>query len=122
MTLPFMPFTPATVKVPADTTSANVQLGANGTLGYTAREGALRVLNSGSSNARIAFGTSNAVTATTPASGSKATNTYTSATVGSLTVLAGSVEVFTIPPGTTHVAFICDAGSTTLEFTVGAGL
>ncbi len=40
---------------------------------------------------------------------------------GSLLIKAGFVEVMTLPLGTTHVAAVCDTGTSTIEFTRGIG-
>lgn len=95
----------ATVQIAATTTSANVAIS-----GLTAG-GQVRISN-GSADVRVEFGSANTVTATTPAGG----------TGGSLQVKAGSVEMFSVPAGTTHVAAKADAGTSTVEFTPGTGV
>lgn len=101
----FAPSVAATVQIAATTTSANVAIS-----GLTAG-GQVRVSN-GSADVRVEFGSANTVTATTPAGG----------TGGSLQVKAGSVEMFSVPAGTTHVAAKADAGTSTVEFTPGTGV
>lgn len=65
----------------------------------------VRVVNAGTVNAFIAFGSS-AVTA---------------ATSTGLVVLAGTAEVFGVSPLATHVAGIVASGTPTLYFTTGRG-
>jgi hypothetical protein len=65
----------------------------------------VRVVNAGTVNAFIEFGNS-AVSA---------------ATSTSIIVLAGTVEVFGVGPGATHVAAIAPSGTPTLYFTTGRG-
>lgn len=57
-------------------------------------------------DAVVKFGNSGSVTAS---------NTYTGddLPVGNYVVLAGAVEVFTVPADTTHMAVICEDGATT---------
>lgn len=70
-----------------------------------------RVVNADATNAGfIAFGDST-VTASLP----------NGATPGSMPIGAGNTSGFSIPPGTTHVAAICAAGTPILYFTPGNG-
>ena len=96
-------FTPvgATVNIAAATTTANVAR-----TSLDLREGAqVRVCNSGSVVAFVAFGDSGATATTTT----------------SMPILPNTVEVFTVNPTQTHMAAITASGSTTLYLTTGVG-
>lgn len=113
-TTPFLGSPSATLgPFTATTTSANVAISVPGTV---------RVVNSGSSACRIAWGTSSSAAVTKPTPGTQVGATYTAPSAGSKLVLAGSVELFTVPPSTTHVSFATDSGTTTIEFTPGFGV
>lgn len=97
--IPFQPRPASTVSIAATTASANVAI--NG----VKVGGQVRVTASGA-DARIEFGSSNAV----------------AAAATSLLVRGGSVEVLTAPSGTTYVAAKTDASTSTVEFTPGMGV
>lgn len=88
----------STVSIAATTTTGSVAIS-----GLTAG-GQVRVAN-GVGDVRIEFGTSGVT-----------------ATAASLIVRAGSVEMFSVPSGTTHVAAKTDSSTTTVEFTPGTGV
>lgn len=99
----------------ATTTSANAPI--DGLEGG----GQIRILNTGSANCRIAFGKDNTAAVTVPTAGVKTGLTY-APTKGSKNTIAGSNEILSAPPGTKFIAFACDTGTTTMEFTPGQGL
>ena len=101
----FQPTGLSTVAIAATTNSASVAL--NG--GNVAND-SVRIAN-GASDCRIEFGRNASVQAVKP----------NGATPGSLLIKAGFVEVITLPLGTTHVAAVCDTGTSTIEFTRGIG-
>ncbi|GJE18729.1 hypothetical protein [Methylobacterium marchantiae] len=93
----------STVRVDATTTTSRTALPAFA-------GGQVRVTG-GLGDCRLTFGDST-VTAATPAVGNP----------GSMLIKAGSVEVFTVPPGTTHVAVKTDTATASIELTPGFGL
>lgn len=125
MLLPMTPRSQSTVSLAATSTSANVALGGS----MTTSQGAVQTVQiivtspattnglSGGTAASIAyirFGTDNTVAATAP----------NGATPGSIPILPGSIQTFTIPVNiNTHVAAITPAtGGATLFFTQGYGV
>ncbi len=102
----FTPETQATVTITSAVTTANVALT------IKANATSLRIKNVDASNvAYVNFGSST-VTATVPSG----------ATGGSMPVGAGETVGISIPPGTTHAASICTAGTPVVFFTPGNGL
>ncbi len=102
----FTPETQATVTITSALTTASVALT------IKANATTCRVKNIDTANVGfINFGTS-AVTATLPSG----------ATGGSMPIGPGETAGFSIPPGTTHVAAICGAGTPILYFTPGNGV
>jgi hypothetical protein len=101
MSDPFMPLG-ATVTLAVTASTGNVALTDPGR--FVSRY-QVRILNTGSERAYIAFGGST-ITATT----------------ASMPIPAGNTEVFTIPGGATYMAAICDTAlTTTLYATCGFG-
>lgn len=101
----FTPKTVGTVSITSAVSSARVALVPLGAF-------QVRVKNIDSTNvAFIAFGDSTVV-ATVPAG----------ATPGSIPIGPGEVAGFSLPPGTTHVASICAAGTPIVYFTPGNGV
>ena len=92
------PFTPGASATRAVTTSsANVAIPGSGMQ--------VLIYSAGSAVSFIKFGTSDAVTAA----------------VTDIAIPSGFNRIFTIPPGTTHVAAITGASTATLYFTRGDG-
>ena len=104
----FTPRRRATVAVSATTATQAFQLTADA----SPVSDQVRIVG-GTADCRIEFGTSTVV-ATAPVAGA-------TPTPGSLLIKAGSIEVVTVPPLTTHVACLA-AAAATLEFTLGTGL
>lgn len=98
---PFRPVYGTTIQCPATTTTSRVAIPTAAIPPTT-----VRVIHStGTSGVRWRAGSStvNAITLTDPMQ------------------LPGSVEVYNINAGDTHIAVITDAGTGTLEFTFGSG-
>lgn len=110
MSLP--PFSPiATATLAVTDASARVLLPV---ILASGQQRVVRLVNTGASPAFVVFGG-----ATTDA---VAGGNATASPDGGMPVLVGVVEVFTIFPGHTHMAAICQAGSTAiLRVTVGEG-
>lgn len=101
----FTPKTVGTVSITSGVASANVALVPSGAF-------QVRVKNIDATNAAfIAFGDAS-VAAVVPAG----------ATPGSVPIGPGETAGFSIPPGTTHVASICTAGTPIVYFTPGNGV
>lgn len=102
----FTPETQATVTITSATSTARVALT------IKANATSLRIKNIDATNvAYVNFGDV-AVVATLPSGG----------TGGSMPIGAGETVGISIPPGTTHAASICSAGTPVVYFTPGNGL
>lgn len=102
----FTPETQSTVTITSGTSTARVALT------IKANATSLRIKNiDGANVAYVNFGDVT-VTATVPSG----------ATGGSLPIGAGETVGISIPPGTTHAAAICSAGTPVVYFTPGNGL
>jgi hypothetical protein len=110
MLRPFNPIATATLAVTA--TSSRVALPAN--LPAAQQPRTVRVANTGTAVAFLEFGDDTVVAV--------AGGTSTSASDGSMPILAGTVEAFTLQPGWTNAAGVAASGaSTVLRITVGEG-
>lgn len=125
MIFPMTPRDQSTVSLAATSTSGNVALGGSATTTQGALQTVQVVVTSASTTnglsggtaasiAYIRFGTANTVAATAP----------NGATPGSIPILPGSIQTFTVPVGYyTHVAAITPAtGGALLFFTQGYGV
>lgn len=102
----FTPETQATVTITSGTSTGRVALTVK------ANATSVRVKNIDATNiAYVNFGDST-VTATLPSG----------ATGGSVPIGAGETAGFSLPPGTTHAASICSAGTPVVFFTPGNGV
>lgn len=124
MQFPMTPRDQSTVSLAATSTTGNVALGGSATTTLGALQSTQIIVTSpattnglsggtAASIAYIRFGTSSAIAATAP----------NGATPGSIPILPGSIQTFTVPAGYyTHVAAITPAtGAATLFFTQGYG-
>ncbi|GJD92917.1 hypothetical protein [Methylobacterium iners] len=73
----------------------------------------VRIVNNGPSDCRVEFGKADTVAATKPVVGGA---------LGSVLLKAGTVEIFSVPPNTTHIATLGETGNAALEVTPGVGL
>jgi len=124
MQFPMTPRDQSTVSLTASGTTGNVALGGSATTTQGALQTTQIIVTSAATTnglsggtaaavAYIRFGTSASVAATAP----------NGATPGSIPILPGSIQTFTIPTGYyTHVAAICPStGAALLFFTQGYG-